>query len=465
MLVAVASSCSTKEPVKPNVLFIAIDDLRPALGCYGYPDVKTPNIDRFSAGAVQFNQAFCNVPVCGASRSSLLTGLRPQYPNRFINHASWAEQDAPGIVSLPAYFKEHGYTTISNGKVFHHQFDHAAAWSEPSWRPDTSTVINYMDIDWIDSSSVAYINPKTGCGPYFECANAPDSLYFDSKVTAKSVNDLKRLAAAGEPFFLGVGFHKPHLPFNATQKYFDLYDTVQLASNRFVPENLPEQVKNSREIFIYGRLDHYNTTEFHYEAREAYYACVSYIDDQVEILLNTLRELGLYENTIIVLFGDHGWNLGEHNYWGKHNVFYNALHVPLIIKAPGIKQNQVNEIVEYVDLYPTLCELAGLTLPMHLEGQSFAGLLKGKTENWKNTAVCEWQGARTLVTEDFSYSYWFLPKDQNTQLLFDHRSDPDENKNVVSEPEYADMISDFRTTLETLYAGLKPAPEKPAKQN
>jgi choline-sulfatase len=450
-LLMVAQTAISAPKEKPNVLFIMLDDLRPVLGTYGHPEVKSPNIDRLAAQGIQFNNAFCNVPVCGASRASLLTGIRPLWPGRFRNAYASADEDVPEAISLPAYLKNNGYTTISNGKIFHHQFDKANSWSEPSWRPDTNTVINYADIDWIDTTSLRKINPKTGAGPYYECSTAPDSLYFDSKVAAKSIKDLKRLAATGKPFFLGVGFHKPHLPFNAPKRFYDLYPEVEIAYNRFPSINLPVQVLNSKEIFVYGGLDFYNSTEFHHEARQAYYASVSYVDDQVGRVLNALKELNLEKNTIVVILGDHGWNLGEHNFWGKHNVYYNALHIPLIIKAPGIKPRKVNELVEYVDIFPSLCQLIGLEAPAQLQGNSMVPLMKNKAESWKNAVFCEWQGARTVVTERYSYSYWFEEKHKGAQMLFDHQNDPSENENVVYKPEYQEIAKQLKQEIDNKY--------------
>lgn len=450
-LMCAATACSTGKQEKPNVLFIFIDDLRPVLGTYNYPEVKSPNIDMFASEGIQFNNAYCNVPVSGATRASLLTGLRPKWPERFNNYESWAEKDAPGIISLPGQFKKNGYTTVSNGKVFHHQFDNADAWTEPSWRPDTFTVIHSFDLDYTDSSSIAFIDPKSGRGPYFEISEAPESLYFDSKVAAKSIKDLKRLSKEDKPFFLAVGFHKPHLPFNATKSYYDLYDSVEIAENRFRPEGLPAQVKNSGEILTYGRVSHYNTLEFHHEARRAYYACVSYVDALVGKLLKTLEELDLDKNTIVVILGDHGWHLGEHNFWGKHNILYNALHVPLLIRAPGFKPAQVNEVVEFLDLYPTLCSLASVEKPSHLQGRDMTPVMSGKAGNWRNAAFSEWQGARTVTTEHYSYSFWFEDKNKGAQCLFDHQSDPDENKNVAGDAEYEPVIKNHKNMIDSLY--------------
>jgi iduronate 2-sulfatase len=453
-LAALVFSCnSEKADQKPNVLFIAIDDLRPVLGSYGH-DIHSPAIDQVASEGVQFNRAYCNVPVCGASRASLLTGIRPLFPDRFINYLSWAEKDTPGVLSMPEHFKNNGYTTISIGKVFHHRTDMTWAWSAEPWMPDTFTYIRYADLNYTDSSSLNYINPRTGAGPYFEASNAPDSLYFDNKVTAKAIKDMKMLAEEGKPFFLAVGFHKPHLPFTAPKRYFDMYENVKIAENRFTPEDLPEQVKNSREIFTYGRLDHYNTLEFHHEARKAYYACVSYIDDLVGEIMSNLKKLGLEKNTIVVIYGDHGWHLGEHNFWGKHNILHNALHCPLIIKAPGMKPGKIQELVEFVDIYPTLCQLAGLEIPSHLQGSSMVNLMTGKPEGWKNIAVCEWSGARTLLTDGYSYSYWFEEKHNNARCLFDHSVDPDENKNVADNTDYKEIINQHQAILDSVYSTL-----------
>jgi arylsulfatase A-like enzyme len=199
-------------------------------------------------------------------------------------------------------------------------------------------------------------------------------------------------------------------------------------------------------------LEHYNSDEFHHEARRAYYASVSYVDAQVGRVLEALKELGLENNTVVVLLGDHGWNLGEHNFWGKHNVFLNALHIPLIIKAPGVKPRQVNQLVELVDIFPTVCKLVSLEIPSQLQGKSMLNLMNNKDKNWKNTVYCEWNGARTILTDRYSYSWWFKEKDNRIQMLFDHEKDPDENENVVDNPEYADVVNTYRIMIDSLYS-------------
>jgi arylsulfatase A-like enzyme len=454
-LIIASGACTNQPEQKPNVLFLFVDDLRPSLGSYGFPDVKSPNIDQLAEEGIQFNRAYCNVPVCGASRASLMTGLRPHWPDRFRNYLSRADEECPNTITLPEHFVNNGYIAISNGKVFHHQDDTEEAWSEPPWKPDTTTVINFSNVNYLDSASIAYINPKSGAGPYFEAAEAPDSLYFDGKVTRKAISDLRRLSKQDKPFFLAVGFHKPHLPFNAPKKYYDLYDSVEIADNRFLPEGLPAQSRNSREIFVYGRLDHYNSLDFHYEARHAYLACVSFVDEKIGQIMNTLKELNLDENTVVVLIGDHGWHLGEHNYWGKHNTLHNALHTPLIIKAPGYKHGEIEQVVEFVDIYPTLCDLTGIPKPDHLKGESMTSIMQGDAEYWKNIAFTEWQGARNVVTDRYSYSYWFEERHKGAKMLFDLETDPRENKNVAFDPEYSEVVKELQTKLDTLYSNFE----------
>ena len=438
---------------KPNILFIIVDDLRPELGTYGHQFIQSPNIDRLADEGVRFDRAYCNVPVCGASRASLLSGIRPYWPKRFLNYKTKLEEECAEVITLPQLFKNNGYTTISNGKVFHHKNDMAQSWSEKPWKKGFSRNPNDDNSAWLNPASKQKINPETGNGPYFETAEVPDSAYVDGQTTLKSIRDLERLAAEKKPFFLAVGFSKPHLPFNAPQKYFDLYPEVELANNRFPIQDLPEQCTNSKEIFVYGGLEHYNQEEFHREARRAYYACVSYIDAQVGLLLQKLQELDLDNNTIVVLLGDHGWHLGEHNFWGKHNALHNSLHSPLIIKVPAIT-GPVNEIVEFVDVYPTLAELAGLPLPAHLHGESMKALMQGNATDWKNLAYTEWQGARTIITPQYAYSQWFEPKNKGVHMLFDHRKDPLENMNVVEEPEYGKVVKQHQQLIQELYQKL-----------
>ena len=382
-MLAFSSLSVFSQTEKMNVLFLMADDMRPELGCYGVKEVKTPNIDRFAASGLLFQNAYCNIPVSGASRASLLTGVYPHYPDRFVNYSAYASKDCPTAIPISRWFTSHGYYTISNGKVFHHLSDHANSWSEPPYRkhPDGYDVYwaeyNKWEL-WMNEASARTINPKTMRGPFCEWAEVPDTAYDDGKLALKAIADLKRLKEQGKPFFMACGFWKPHLPFNAPKKYWDLYDRekIPVANNRFRPKDLPNEVKNSTEIYAYARTTTADDISFQKEAKHGYYACLSYVDAQIGKVLDALDELGLANNTIVVLLGDHGWHLGEHNFLGKHNLMDRSTHVPLIVRVPGLKKGKTKSMVEFVDLYPTLCELCHLPIPKNqLDGTSFVPIL------------------------------------------------------------------------------------------
>lgn len=441
---------------RPNFLFIIVDDLRPELGAYGCSEVKSPNIDRLAAEGFLFNRAYCNVPVCGASRASLLTGLRPLWPGRFTSFRSRVDKDSPGTITFPELFRNKGYTTISNGKIFHHNNDQEKAWSEPPWRPQILTAkVNVANSQWVDPSSKNYVNEKSGSGPYFESPDVPDTAYFDGQVAEKTVRDLKRLAKADNPFFLAVGFIRPHLPFNAPKKYYDLYSEVSIADNRYFPKDAPKECcGGSGEVLTYAKTEQYNSIDFHHEARKGYYASVSYVDAQIGKVLGALKETGKANNTIVVLIGDHGWLLGEHNLWAKHNVLKQVIGAPMIIKLPGMASKKINQVVEFVDLYPTLCALANIKIPEQLQGENMLPMIKGKDQKWRDMAFVEYGGARNVTTERYSYTEWVKEEYKGDRMLFDHKTDPEENVNVVNRPEYKAVADSLSIKLKQLYEGM-----------
>jgi len=444
---------------KPNILFIAVDDLRPQLGCYGHKKPLTPHIDRLAARGTVFKRAFCNVPVCGPSRVSVLTGIRPR-------PSQWRCSDLTvDYTTLPAYFKEHGYHAQSNGKVLHHLNDRSEDWSEPTWR---SIEIYHGKTDWAnynaygiwqDESSAKAVNPKSLRGPYCEAADVPDNAYQDGKVAEKTIADLRRLKTMNKPFFLACGFWRPHLPFNAPKKYWDLYqrEDVEMATNRFRPENLPSPCRTSGEIDRYALTnERKQTEEFHKEARHAYYACVSYIDAQVGRVLAALDDLGLAENTIIVLWGDHGWNLGEHDFWGKHNTLHNSLHAPLVVCAPGTRQaSSTDRLVEFVDIFPSLCELAGLPIPGHAEGRSFVPLLTDPGKQWKEAVFSHWTGCEAVKTDRYLYTEWKKDGKVTHRMLFDHETDPLENVNIAERPEAQEIVATHSRLIQSGWRSVK----------
>jgi iduronate 2-sulfatase len=444
LLILFLCSCNSKNsgpPEAPNVLFIAVDDLRPELLCYGRELISSPNIDRLAAEGTRFDRSYCNIPVCGASRASLMTGLRPAR-NRFLSYLSRADEEAPGIITLPGHFRNHGYYTISNGKIFHHDNDDSASWNE-IWHPVSNSN------SWRDYALEENILRDTSDrfrGPPFERAGVADSIYKDGKIAGKTIRDLQKLKDLDTPFFLAAGFYKPHLPFNAPEKYWALYDgKVALPDNSHPPENAPpESLHNFGELRAYAGVppDGPVPDEFARELIHGYYASVSYTDAQIGKILDALERLELDRTTIVILWGDHGWNLREHGLWCKHCNYETSLHTPLILRVPGTDQvGATSEIVEYVDIYPTLCELAGLELPEHLQGNSFRDLLFDPDATSDGVAICQWYAGITTIRESWFYTEWINDRDSSyARMLYDHRVDPRENVNISEDPVHAETI-------------------------
>jgi len=377
LAISVSSCRIDKVPDKPNILFIAVDDLRPELNCFGESHILSPNIDIIASEGLTFQNAYCNVPVCGASRASLLTGIRPTR-NRFLNYLTWVDEEAPDVVTLPRHFRDHGYYTISNGKVFHHQYDSKDSWDE-NWRPEKLKV-TWSNYQLEENNRIDSIPGQRGAP--WECVDGPDNMYYDGQIAVKSVEDLKKLKSLDKPFFLATGFLKPHLAFLAPKKYWDLYDRDEI----IVPNNdtLPSDVPGNL-ITTWGELRQYYGIPKEGPVSDStaktlihgYYACVSYIDEQIGKILHTLKELKLERNTIIILWGDHGWNLNEHGLWCKHSNFDTSTRSALLLKVPGVTRGkQTKSLVEFIDIYPTLTELCGLPLPDHLEGKSMVPLIE-----------------------------------------------------------------------------------------
>ena len=434
---------------QPNVLFIAVDDLRPELGCYGQSHIISPNIDKLANSGMAFTNAYCNIPVCGASRASLLTGIRPT-ANRFVDYNTWANEDVPGAISLPALFKQNGYHTISNGKVFHHKDDLKDSWTDEPWNPaEMSNYLNYQT-----KLNQDIFSDGTQRGFPYEAGDVADTAYFDGKIASKTIADLKRLKEEGKPFFLAAGFLKPHLPFNAPKKYWNLYpeENIQLPDNYYPPQNAPKAaVHNFGELRSYYSIPKKGPVADSTALNliRGYYACVSYVDVQIGRVLDALDDLGLAENTIVVLWGDHGWQLGEHSIWCKHANFKTSLNAPLIVRAPGYNdQHRSKALVEFIDIYPTLCELSGLEKPKQLHGKSFVPLLENPDQAWKDRVYSRFIKGESIITDRFLYTEWINQQDSiYASMLYDHQTDPDENKNIVGADGIKDTVQSLHNQL------------------
>lgn len=435
---------------KKNVLFIIVDDLRPELNCYGAKYMKTPNIDRLASQGVMFENAYCNIPVSGASRASLFSGLRPAN-NRYWDVQAEIDREAPGTVTLPQVFKENGYVTISNSKVIHGKNDaKERSWSE-LWMPRGKSKTWR---DYLGDENLAVEKQKGGPKAY-ECLDVKDNEYFDGKTVNKSIRDLKKLKETGQPFFLVVGILKPHLPFNAPKKYWDMYD--------FNDIDVPETFEFNRDGFPQQAFHSYNEIRYYNgvpakadipreEARKlihGYRACVSYADACVGKLMSALKELELEDNTIVVLLGDHGWSLGDHNQWCKHSNFNIVNNAPLIVKVPGNKKKgPESKVVEFVDVYPTLCDAAGLQIPEHTEGESMMKLIKGEDKDWKNCAIVKWHSGVTYFDRNIGYTQCNDKQGkQQAEMLFLYRNDAAETKNVADDPANAEIIKEAKAKI------------------
>ncbi|WP_157829126.1 sulfatase [Colwellia sp. 75C3] len=461
------SQGTAKKLVKPNVLFIAVDDLRVQYGPYDFDKAITPNIDRLVNQGVAFTQAYSNVPVCGASRASMLTGVRPTI-NRFVAFES-ADKVAPWAPSIAKVFSDNGYTTYSLGKIFNNLTDHANDWSEFPWRPEgakneDSTSGNKKQAsllsrhDYVTSDGLAMAEKGIKNHPAFEKADVVDDVYKNGKIAKRAISDLKRLKKAGKPFFLAVGLKKPHLPFNAPSKYWDLYDesTIELTKTPLKAKNSPSQSDhNWNELRNYGHdgampKKGKMPDEMARKLIHGYHAATSYSDALIGNILTELESLGLEENTIVVLWGDHGWSLGEHTHWAKHSSYDVTNHIPLIIKVPGMTNGEFAKgLVESVDIFPTLTQLAGLPAPSSLQGDSLVPMLKNPQATVNDAVFPRWKNADSIRTQNYMYTEWRNKKNNKViaRMLFDHRVDPRETINVAEDFKYAQVVVDLHNQL------------------
>jgi iduronate 2-sulfatase len=468
---AVFTSCGGKageEQKQPNVLFVMVDDLRPDLNCYGNQQIISPNIDKLAREGVLFERAYVQQAICMASRASLLTGYRAN-EHRIYSCLS-VEDLTPGVVTLNRFFANNGYDVIAKGKIYHHKEDHLQQFGD-NWLIEGASE-EIRGRGYLTPEAQAKID-ENGRGPAWEIADVEDHEYKDGYYAQWAVEQIERFKDSDVPFFMGVGFHKPHLPFNAPRKYWDMYDheSISLTTQPNYPENGSGYgLHNFGELRNYSNIPKGNEPIPDDMARmliHGYYACVSYVDAQLGLILDALEENGLKDNTIIVLLGDHGWKLGDHGMWCKHTNFELDTRIPMIISGPGIKGNQkTNSFAEALDIFPTLAEITGLQAPDHLQGTSLMPVLQNPATSVKDAAYSIWpsyRGDRTdeekvilgysVRTDEFRYIEWIhLPTDSLLDReLYDHRQNNREEINVINDPSVAgylpqleEMIDDYR---------------------
>ncbi len=468
---------------RPNVLFIAVDDLRPEMGCYGNTVVQTPNLDRLAARGTVFNRVYCQQAVCSPSRSSLMTGRRPD-ATRVWDLETHFRVALPDCVTIPEHFKANGYHCAALGKIYHGGFEDGRSWSEPHWYA-TGRTVDTDPADWtkrkvqpFQSSVKEYSaniakdttsnqpagrtakNNKKKNGPAFEISPKEDDQLPDGATAAEAVRRLQSLKSSGKPFFLAVGFVKPHLPFVSPKKYWDLYDAEKIPSpaTRSLPTGAPEFSGHTNgELHNYRGVPSENPIpeDFAGELRHGYYASVSYIDAQVGRLLDALDREGLADNTVVVLWGDHGWQLGDHGLWHKHTNFELAARAPLIVSAPRqtTAGKTCNATVEFVDVYPTLADLCGLEIPAGLDGLSLKRFIEDPSAEASKVAISQYpRAAGRPIGQLMGYSI----RDARYRLtvwreragekiiateLYDYETDPHETKNVADKPESQAIVA------------------------
>ena len=435
---------------KYNVLFLAVDDLRPELSCYGNQQVKTPNIDRLVNSGVRFDRAYCQFPLCNPSRTSLLTGRHPSTTG-VMDNLTWFRAAHPGFVSLPQHFKANGYAALRTGKIFHGGIDDAEAWTaggEPrdftgAQRPRPA---NQAQQQRVQSDRIVVLSGE-------------GETHGDYKTATRAIELLEK--HKDQPFFLAVGFVKPHSPPTAPQKFFDLYDSAKIplppdfAPRPTLPAGFPAASVPMRNGDLFIERD--ASEEEARKVIHAYHASLTFMDAQAGRVLEALDRLKLRDKTIIVFFGDHGYHLGEKGKWSKHNsVFEVAARVPLAVLLPGAAGDgkASGRTVQLLDIFPTLVELCALPSPEGLEGHSLAPLLRDPQGSWAHPAftVCRNNNAlgQSVRTERWRYSRWDGGK--SGEVLFDHQTDPHETKNLAGNAQHAATVAELRKLLDARFA-------------
>ena len=444
LAVSAANLAEQKQP--PNVLFLMSDDLRPELGCYGNKVIKSPNIDRLAARGMVFTRAYCQQAVCSPSRTSVMTGARPD-TTKVWDLRTHFRKAMPDVVTLPQCFIQNGYTARGFGKVYHSKLDDRPSWSDGKTHADFRAPTNHKFASFrLQDDDIPLT--KTDRSAAFRKTDDPPNGGGDGRVADEAIAALKEFKTDGKPFFLAIGFRKPHLPFNVPKHYWDMYqeDKIPVAPNRFLPKNAPDfALVEQNELWKYSHVpDTANLPDaYARKLKHGYYASVSYMDAQLGRVLDELDRLKLTENTIIVLWGDHGWKLGEHNRWCKHSNFEDDTRSPLIISVPGTKHagTKTDALTEFVDIYPTLAELANIKAPSHLEGKSLVPVLHNPTTTHRTAAFSQYPRTvnrqrlmgYSMRTDRYRFTRWLDRYDHSKVIaveLYDHQNDPQESENI-----------------------------------
>lgn len=496
----VHDSAAAERAARRNVLFIAVDDLRPTLGCYGDEVAVTPHLDALAERGTTFLRAYCQQSVCNASRASIMTGRRPD-TTRVYDLTTHFRKALPDVKTLPQQFREAGYRSLAVGKIYHGAAGHAfgngidddLSWSDPGWFPQPNFYHTAEGIEiaekWFAGhrKSLAKNYPQLAepdaswkdaivRGLPWEAPDVADDELADGQIASQAIEYLKDMAKEGTPFFLAIGFLKPHVPFVAPKRYYDLYPegSIPPVSNAFYPKGSPEYAHyDSAEMRVYHGIPRKRgqpvaDEKLTNEMRRAYYACSSFIDAQVGRLLANLDELGLRENTVICFWGDHGYHLGENNLWCKRNNYELSCRVPLIIEVPGQAHRgaRTDALVELVDVLPTLTDACGLPIDAGAEGDSLLPLMNDPGRDWKSAAFSQYPRVlkehgkvmgTSMRTDRWRFTEWLSADGKFRQVeLYDLKSDPQGNANLARDPEYRGRIPQLTEQLRAGWEAARP---------
>jgi len=435
---------------KPNVLFLICDDLNCDLGCYGHPLVKSPNIDRLAKRGVRFQQAYCQFPLCGPSRASFMTGL---YPDQTLvrRNAIYIREHIPNVNTLPQMFRDNGYFATRIGKIFHYGVPRnigSGGHDDPySW----NQTINPRGRDVDDEPLIFSLRPGQFGGTLsWLAADGTDEEQTDGIAAAHATRLLKQYAQSKQPFFLAVGLFRPHTPYVAPKKYFEMYPTDKIVVPT-VPEGYLDTIPKPARQAITRKKDQVNLPDdLARQAIQAYYASITFADAQLGHILDTLEETALDKNTIVLFTSDHGYHMGEHGHYQKTTLFENAARVPLIIAAPGMKASGASTatLAEMVDFYPTLAELCGLEAPKFLSGVSLASVLNDPTVKPRTSAFTQFASGYSIRTDRYRYTHWGDEGADGLEL-YDHKTDPAEMHNLADSDDHEDLIKKLSDMLKT----------------
>ncbi len=464
-LLAVVSFCSVadaadEKAARPNVLFLICDDLNCDLGSYGHPQVKSPNIDRLAARGVRFDRAYCQYPLCGPSRASFMAGM---YPDQTLirRNAIYIREHLPNVKTLSQMYRSAGYTATRIGKIYHYNVPLHMGTSGHDDPYSWDFTFNPRGRDRWKEERIFSLTPGSYGGTLSWLADdGTDSEQTDGIAAALAVEQLKKYAAEDTPFYLAVGLYRPHTPYVAPKKYFDMYplESIKVPT---VPDGYLDTIPKPAVQSIRRKKNQIDLADnLARQAIQAYYASITFADAQLGIILDALKETGLDDNTVVLFTSDHGYHMGEHGHWQKTTLFENAARVPLIMAGPGVTATgKVSASpAEMVDFYPTLGELCGLKPPPSVSGVSLVPALKSADATPRTSALTQYANGYSIRTARYRYSEWGEDGSLGNEL-YDHSSDPAEMTNLAARPESAKLVEELSAQLRRRIASAKQAPK------